>query len=153
MLTFIAISKEVDYVKYQWFKSRCCYDHIQAGGAMKIYEYLNMEKLDCQVAIIKNAKSNKMGRKDIIKIEGPIQIDLNVLGILDHNITINIIENDKIVRKHTLELPDEVTNIIRCKNPRCITSIEQELPHKFKLTDRKNRIYRCIYCESKFKGN
>ena len=119
----------------------------------KIYEYLNMEKLDCQVAIIKNAKSNKMGRKDIIKIEGPIQIDLNVLGILDHNITINIIENDKIVRKHTLELPDEVTNIIRCKNPRCITSIEQELPHKFKLTDRKNRIYRCIYCESKFKGN
>ena len=128
-------------------------DHIQAGGAMKIYEYLNMEKLDCQVAIIKNAKSNKMGRKDIIKIEGPIQIDLNVLGILDHNITINIIENDKIVRKHTLELPDEVTNIIRCKNPRCITSIEQELPHKFKLTDRKNRIYRCVYCESKFKGN
>ena len=128
-------------------------DHIQAGGAMKIYEYLNMEKLDCQVAIIKNAKSNKMGRKDIIKIEGPIQIDLNVLGILDHNITINIIENDKIVRKHTLELPDEVTNIIRCKNPRCITSIEQELPHKFKLTDRKNRIYRCIDCESKFKGN
>lgn len=128
-------------------------DHIQAGGAMKIYEYLNMEKLDCQVAIIKNAKSNKMGRKDIIKIEGPIQIDLNVLGILDHNITINIIENDKIVRKHTLELPDEVTNIIRCKNPRCITSIEQEIPHKFKLTDRKNRIYRCIYCESKFKGN
>lgn len=128
-------------------------DHIQAGGAMKIYEYLNMEKLDCQVAIIKNTKSNKMGRKDIIKIEGPIQIDLNVLGILDHNITINIIENDKIVRKHTLELPDEVTNIIRCKNPRCITSIEQELPHKFKLTDRKNRIYRCIYCESKFKGN
>ncbi len=128
-------------------------DHIQAGGAMKIYEYLNMEKLDCQVAIIKNAKSNKMGRKDIIKIEGPIQIDLNVLGILDHNITINIIENNKIVRKHTLELPDEVTNIIRCKNPRCITSIEQELPHKFKLTDRKNRIYRCIYCESKFKGN
>ena len=128
-------------------------DHIQAGGAMKIYEYLNMEKLDCQVAIIKNAKSSKMGRKDIIKIEGPIQIDLNVLGILDHNITINIIENDKIVRKHTLELPDEVTNIIRCKNPRCITSIEQELPHKFKLTDRKNRIYRCIYCESKFKGN
>ena len=128
-------------------------DHIQAGGAMKIYEYLNMEKLDCQVAIIKNAKSNKMGRKDIIKIEGPIQIDLNVLGILDHNITINIIENDKIVRKHTLELPDEVTNIIRCKNSRCITSIEQELPHSFKLTDRNRRIYRCIYCESKFKGS
>ena len=128
-------------------------DHIQAGGAMKIYEYLNMEKLDCQIAIIKNAKSNKMGRKDIIKIEGPFDIDLNVLGVLDHNITINIIENNTIVRKHTLELPEEVTNIIHCKNPRCITSIEQELPHKFKLTDRENRIYRCIYCESKFKGN
>lgn len=128
-------------------------DHIQAGGAMKIYEYLNMEKLDCQIAIIKNAKSNKMGRKDIIKIEGPFDIDLNVLGVLDHSITINIIENNKIVRKHTLELPETVTNIIRCKNPRCITSIEQELPHKFKLTDRENRIYRCIYCESKFKGN
>lgn len=119
-------------------------DHIQAGGAMKIYEYLNMEKLDCQVAIIKNAKSNKMGRKDIIKIEGPIQIDLNVLGILDHNITINIIENDKIVRKHTLELPDEVTNIIRCKNPRCITSIEQELPHKFK-TDGSQKPHLSLY--------
>ena len=125
-------------------------DHIQAGGAMKIYEYLNMEKLDCQVAIIKNAKSNKMGRKDIIKIEGPIQIDLNVLGILDHNITINIIENDKIVRKHTLELPDEVTNIIRCKNPRCITSIEQELPHIFYLADEEKEVYRCQYCDEKY---
>lgn len=128
-------------------------DHIQAGGAMKIYEYLNLEKMDCQVAIIKNAKSNKMGKKDIIKIEGPLDIDLNVLGVLDHNITINIIKNNKIVGKHTLELPETVTNIIKCKNPRCITSIEQELPHRFKLTDKKNRIYRCIYCESKFKGN
>lgn len=128
-------------------------DHIQAGGAMKIYEYLNLEKMDCQVAIIKNAKSNKMGKKDIIKIEGPLDIDLNVLGVLDHNITINIIKNNKIVGKHTLELPETVTNIIKCKNPRCITSVEQELPHRFKLTDKKNRIYRCIYCESKFKGN
>ncbi|MCI5500669.1 MAG: aspartate carbamoyltransferase regulatory subunit [Lachnospiraceae bacterium] len=128
-------------------------DHIQAGGAMKIYEYLNLEKMDCQVAIIKNAKSNKMGKKDIIKIEGPLDIDLNVLGVLDHNITINIIKNNKIVGKHTLELPETVTNIIKCKNPRCITSIEQELPHRFKLTDKKNRIYRCVYCESKFKGN
>ena len=128
-------------------------DHIQAGGAMKIYEYLNLEKMDCQVAIIKNAKSNKMGKKDIIKIEGPLDIDLNVLGVLDHNITINIIKNNKIVGKHTLELPETVTNIIKCKNPRCITSIEQELPHRFKLTDKKNRIYRCMYCESKFKGN
>ena len=127
-------------------------DHIQAGGAMKIYEYLNLEKLDCSVAIIKNARSNKMGKKDIIKIEGPFDIDLNVLGVLDHKITINIIKNNEIVEKKDLPLPERVTNIIRCKNPRCITSIEQELPHTFKLTDREKRIYRCIYCESKFRG-
>ena len=126
--------------------------HIQAGGAMKIYEYLNLEKLDCSVAIIKNARSNKMGKKDIIKIEGPFDIDLNVLGVLDHKITINIIKNNEIVEKKDLSLPERVTNIIRCKNPRCITSIEQELPHTFKLTDREKRIYRCIYCESKFRG-
>lgn len=128
-------------------------DHIQAGGAMKIYEYLNLEKLDCSVAIIKNARSNKMGKKDIIKIEGPLVIDINVLGVLDHKITINIIEDNKIVAKKKLELPETVTGIIKCKNPRCITSIEQEIPHTFKLTDRDKRIYRCIYCESKFKGN
>ena len=127
-------------------------DHIQAGGAMKIYEYLNLEKLDCSVAIIKNARSNKMGKKDIIKIEGPFDIDLNVLGVLDHKITINSIKNNEIVEKKDLSLPERVTNIIRCKNPRCITSIEQELPHTFKLTDREKRIYRCIYCESKFRG-
>ena len=128
-------------------------DHIQAGGAMKIYEYLNLEKLDCSVAIIKNARSNKMGKKDIIKIEGPLDIDLNVLGVLDPNLTINIIKDNNIVAKHKLELPETVTGIIRCENPRCITSIEQELPHSFKLTDRNRRIYRCIYCESKFKGS
>ena len=128
-------------------------DHIQAGGAMKIYEYLNLEKLDCQVAIIKNARSSKMGKKDIIKIEGPLDIDLNVLGVLDHNITINIIKDHRIANKKFLELPDTVTNIIKCKNPRCITSAEQEVPHKFKLTDKEKRIYRCVYCESKFKGN
>lgn len=128
-------------------------DHIQVGGAMKIYEYLNLEKLDVSVAIIKNARSNKMGKKDIIKIEGPFDIDLTVLGVLDHKITINVIKDNKIIKKQRLELPDRVTGIIKCKNPRCITSIEQELPHTFKLTDRENRIYRCIYCESKFKGN
>lgn len=128
-------------------------DHIFPGGAMQIYEYLNLEKLDCSVAIIKNASSSKMGKKDIIKIEGPFDIDLNVLGVLDHNITINIIKDNKIAAKKTLSLPEKVTNIIRCKNPRCITSIEQELPHTFKLTDKTHRIYRCIYCESKFKGH
>lgn len=127
-------------------------DHIQAGGAMKIYDYLNLEKLDCSVAIIKNARSNKMGKKDIIKIEGPLDIDLNVLGVLDHKITINIIKDNEIVEKKKLSLPETVTGIIRCRNPRCITSIEQELAHSFKLTDRDKRIYRCIYCESKFKG-
>ena len=126
-------------------------DHIEAGGAMKIYDYLNLDRLDCSVAIIKNARSNKMGKKDIIKIEGDLDIDLNVLGVLDHNITINVIQDDHIVKKHKLSLPETVTGIIHCKNPRCITSIEQELPHRFKLTDRENGVYRCIYCESKFK--
>lgn len=128
-------------------------DHIQAGGSMKIYEYLNLEKMDCTVAIIKNARSNKMGKKDIIKIEGPLDIDLNVLGVLDHKITINVIKDNVIVEKKKLELPKTVTGIIQCKNPRCITSVEQELPHTFKLTDQNNRVYRCIYCESKFQGN
>ena len=128
-------------------------DHIEAGKSLDIYYHLGLDKLDCQVAIIKNARSNKMGRKDIIKIEGPLDIDLNVLGVLDPNLTINIIKDNNIVAKHKLELPETVTGIIRCKNPRCITSIEQELPHSFKLTDRNRRIYRCIYCESKFKGS
>ena len=127
-------------------------DHIKAGKSLSIYHHLQLDKLDCTVAIIKNARSNKMGKKDIIKIEGPFDIDLNVLGVLDHKITINIIKNNEIVEKKDLSLPERVTNIIRCKNPRCITSIEQELPHTFKLTDREKRIYRCIYCESKFRG-
>lgn len=125
-------------------------DHIKAGGAMEIYSYLGLEKLDCSVAIIKNAKSNKMGKKDIIKIEGPLTVNLDILGVLDENITINIIKDNKIVEKRMLELPDMVTNVIKCRNPRCITSVEQELPHRFKLTDKENRIYRCLYCEQKF---
>ena len=125
-------------------------DHIKAVGAMEIYNYLGLENLDCSVAIIKNAKSNKMGKKDIIKIEGPITVNLEVLGVLDENITINVIQDNKIVEKKALPLPEVVTNVIKCKNPRCITSIEQELPHRFKLTDKKNRIYRCMYCEQKF---
>ena len=103
-------------------------DHIKAGGAMEIYNYLGLENLDCSVAIIKNAKSNKMGKKDIIKIEGPITVNLEVLGVLDENITINVIQDNKIVEKKALPLPEVVTNVIKCKNPRCITSIEQELP-------------------------
>ena len=126
-------------------------DHIKAGGAMEIYNYLGLEKLDCSVAIIKNAKSNKMGKKDIIKIEGPITVNLDILGALDENITINVIRDNEIVEKRTLELPEVVTNVIKCKNPRCITSIEQELEHRFKLTDRAHGIYRCVYCEQKYK--
>lgn len=125
-------------------------DHIKAGGAMKIYSYLNLDELDYSVAIIKNAKSSKMGKKDIIKIDGFIDIDLDILGVLDRNITINIIKNGAKVVKRNLNLPTQVTNIIKCKNPRCITSIEQELPHIFKLTDSEKGIYRCIYCEQAF---
>ena len=125
-------------------------DHIQAGKSMDIYHYLNLQELDCQIAIIKNAKSNKMGRKDIIKIEGPLDsIDLDILGYIDHNITVNVIKNNKITEKKALKLPKKITNVIRCKNPRCITSIEQELPHVFDLTDEENKVYRCIYCETK----
>ena len=126
-------------------------DHIPAGGAMKIYDYLKLENLDAQVAIIKNATSQKMGRKDIIKIEGPITIDLDTLGVLYRGITVNIIENDEIVEKRGLKLPEKVTDIIRCKNPRCITSIEQELPHVFRLADPEEGVYRCIYCEERFR--
>ena len=126
-------------------------DHIQAGKSMDIYKYLRLDKLDCCVAIIKNAKSNKMGKKDIIKIECPLEkIDLDILGFIDHNITVNIIENEEIVNKKSLTLPKEITNVIRCKNPRCITSIEQGLPHVFVLSDEKKEIYRCKYCEEKY---
>ena len=126
-------------------------DHIAAGKSMEIYKYLGLDKLDCQVAIIKNAKSQKMGRKDIIKIESPLDvINLDILGYIDHNITVNIIHNGEISEKKILTLPKTIKNVLKCKNPRCITSIEQELPHRFKLTDKKNRIYRCMYCEQKF---
>jgi len=126
-------------------------DHIEAGKSLEIYYNLGLDKLDCQVAIIKNARSNKMGRKDIIKIEGGLdQIDLKVLGYIDHNITVNIIHDDRIVEKKRLSLPQKITNVIKCKNPRCITSIEQELPHVFYLADEKKEIYRCLYCEQKY---
>ena len=127
-------------------------DHIEAGKSLDIYYHLGLDKLECQVAIIKNARSNKMGRKDIIKIEGGLDtVDLDVLGYIDHNITVNIIRDDRIAEKRTLKLPKKITNVIHCKNPRCITTTEQELPHVFKLTDREKRVYRCIYCESKAK--
>ena len=126
-------------------------DHIEAGKSMEIYKYLHLDKLDCCVAIIKNAKSNKMGKKDIMKIECPIDfMDLDILGFIDHNITVNIIKDSQIVDKKALRLPKKITNVIRCKNPRCITSIEQELDHVFVLTDPEKEVYRCLYCEEKY---
>ena len=126
-------------------------DHIKAGKSMQIYYNLGLDKLDCCVAIIKNARSNKMGKKDIIKIEGGINlVDLDILGFIDHNITVNIIQDSKIVEKKILTLPKTITNVIKCKNPRCITSIEQELNHIFVLTDEAKQVYRCKYCEEKY---
>lgn len=126
-------------------------DHIQAGRCMDIYQYLGLDKLDCCVAIIKNAKSKKMGKKDIIKIDGGLDlVDLDILGFIDHNITVNIIKNGEIVEKKELTLPKTVTKVIKCKNPRCITSIEQELDQVFYLTDEDKQVYRCKYCEEKY---
>ncbi len=129
-------------------------DHIKAGKRMTIYHDLELDKLDCCVAIIKNARSNKMGRKDIIKVECPIDtLDLDILGFIDHNITVNIIKDGEIVEKKQLSLPKEVHNVIKCKNPRCITSIEQELEQIFILADPEKEIYRCKYCEEKYRGS
>lgn len=126
-------------------------DHIPAGTCMDIYRDLKLNMLDCCVAIIKNAKSNKMGKKDIIKIEAPLDlIDLNILGFLNHNITVNIIKDGEIVEKKELTLPKQIVNVLQCKNPRCITSIEQGLKHIFILTDEEKEIYRCKYCEEKY---
>ena len=123
-------------------------DHIQAKKGMEIYNALNLSTLDCSVAIITNARSKKMGRKDIIKIDKDINLDLDILGYMDPNITINIIKNDKRVEKYHVELPKTITNIVKCKNPRCITSIEQELNQVFVLTDKEKKAYRCKYCET-----
>ena len=128
-------------------------DHIEAGHAMTIYRYLKLGKLDCTVAIIKNATSNKMGRKDIIKVDCPVDyLDLDVLGFIDHNITVNVIKDGKIIDKKTLSLPDSVTNVISCKNPRCITSVETGLDQVFILADPEKELYRCRYCEEKWDG-
>ena len=126
-------------------------DHIQAGKGMKIYELLHLNELDCQVAIITNAKSQKSGRKDIIKIDKEIPIDLETLGFIDHNITVNVVKDDKIVEKRKLSLPDKIVNVAKCKNPRCITSIEKDLDQIFILTDKEKEVYRCKYCEMSLK--
>ena len=120
-----------------------------AGKAMELYRILGLGKLDCTVAILKNVVSAKRGRKDIIKIDQIMELDWDVIGYVDPNITVNIIKDGVRVEKRQLKLPETITNVIHCKNPRCITSVEQELPHVFRLTDRENRVYRCIYCETK----
>ena len=125
-------------------------DHIQAGKSMEIYRYLNLGELDCSVAIIKSVKSSKMGKKDIIKIEDVIDADLEALGFIDQNITVNIIDKGKIIEKKKLSLPKVVVGIIKCKNPRCITTTEQELVHEFRLVDEQKKLYRCVYCEQEF---
>ncbi len=127
-------------------------DHIKAGRSMELYHILNLDKLQCSVAVLKNVTSRKMGRKDIIKIDEIIDLNFDVLGYVDPGITVSIVRDGKLDRKFSVELPERVVNVIRCKNPRCITSTEQELPQIFKLTDRENRVYRCIYCESRAKG-
>lgn len=134
-------------MKIDSIKNGIVIDHIKAGEGMKIYHFLNLDKQDCTVALIKNATSQQMGRKDIIKIDS--FIDLNALGYIDPNITINVIRDGVRVEKYHPELPAKIVNVVRCKNPRCITTTEQELPHVFKLTDPENRVYRCMYCETK----
>lgn len=123
-------------------------DHITAGKGMDIYELLNLNALTCCVAIIKNVNSKKMGKKDIIKIDEDISLNTDIIGFVDPGITVNVIKNGEITEKKSIELPEKLVNVIKCKNPRCITSTEQELAHIFNLTDKENRVYRCIYCES-----
>ncbi len=126
-------------------------DHIKAGKSLDLYDHLQLDKLDCTVAIIKNARSNKLGKKDILKVECDIDmLNLDILAFLDHSITVNVIKNGEIVEKKELALPGQIKNVIRCHNPRCITSTEQELPHIFYLADAQKEIYRCKYCDEKY---
>ena len=126
-------------------------DHIKAGKALEIYEQLNLANLDCQVALITNAKSKKMGTKDIIKIDRLIDIDLDKLGFIDPNITVDVVKDEKLIEKKKIDLPEKIVNVTKCKNPRCITSVERDLDQIFVLTDRENQIYRCHYCETSLK--
>lgn len=126
-------------------------DHITAGRGMMLYELLGLDKLDCSVAIIKNVTSGKLSKKDIIKIDADIPINFDVIGYVDPGATVNIIKNEQIVEKRTIDIPEKLTNVITCKNPRCITTVEHGIDQIFKLVDRENKIYRCIYCEAKAK--
>lgn len=126
-------------------------DHIKAGKGMQLYSLLGLDSLDCSVALIKNVMSRKLGKKDIIKIDSVFDIDTDILGYIDPDVTVNSIKDGRIAEKKTIGLPEELTNVIRCKNPRCISTTEQELPQIFRLADRANRVYRCLYCEARAK--
>ena len=140
-------------MKIDSIKNGIVIDHITAGCGMQIYNMLGLDKLDCSVAIIKNAFSMKTGKKDIIKIDSLIDLNLDMIGFISPNATINIIENEICVEKRSAQLPERLVNIIRCKNPRCITTIEQEIQHEFVLTDKLKGEYRCIYCDTKAREN
>lgn len=140
-------------MKIDSIKNGIVLDHIKAGTGMVLYRFLKLDELDCPVALIKNATSKKLGKKDIIKIDSSeYNLDLDVIGYIDPEITVDIIKDGVLTEKRHLELPERLTNILTCKNPRCITSVEQELPQIFNLTDRENKIYRCAYCEAKAKN-
>ena len=124
-------------------------DHITAGKGMKLYNLLGLDSLECSVALIKNVPSKKSGTKDIIKIDTEFTIDTDILGYVDPNVTVNVIKDGKIIEKKNIELPKELNNVLFCKNPRCITATEQEIVHTFRLTDKENQVYRCIYCDTK----
>ena len=126
-------------------------DHIKAGHGMDLYNILKLGDLDCCVALIKNVSSAKYGKKDIIKIDADLVVDTAILGFIDPDVTVNIIKDNKIIEKKTIELPEKLVDVLKCKNPRCISATEQELPHIFTLADKENRVYRCLYCESKAK--
>jgi aspartate carbamoyltransferase regulatory subunit len=139
-------------MKIDPIKNGIVIDHIEAGKGMEIYNFLNLAELDCTVALIKNVPSKKTGKKDIIKIDADIDLPIDVLGYIAPEVTVNYIKDGKMKEKRRLELPEIVKNVIKCKNPRCITSVEQGIDHIFKLVDKENRVYRCIYCESKAKN-
>ncbi|MBQ9734224.1 MAG: aspartate carbamoyltransferase regulatory subunit [Clostridia bacterium] len=136
-------------MKIDPIKNGIVIDHIDAGKGMQIYNFLSLSELDCTVALIKNVPSKKTGKKDIIKIDADINLDLDVLGYIAPEVTVNFIKDGTTTEKKKLELPEELKNVIKCKNPRCITSVEQGIEHVFKLVDKNNKVYRCIYCESK----
>lgn len=138
-------------MKIDSIKNGTVIDHITAGSGMRLYRLLGLDSLDCTVAIMKNVTSRKMGRKDIIKIDADIDLNFDVIGFVDPQATVNMIKDGVLLEKRTIDMPETLTNVIRCENPRCITSAEQEIDHVFRLTDKKNKVYRCIYCETKQK--